>query len=338
MANEQQLKKEQYDAMLNAEHAYFGEYSSSVSSTAIAFRRGFERAVNWMSSKGFPAIQPFTYTEGAEIRRLYLKYNSPGNNWDQDMTRAVNQVLAERGTTDVKPTAAPPHVDWRVLSVTAISAENSNVAEYVAQIEKQLEVAISAAEEWEGTWEKSTEYNRTQTALCDDLRRERDALRRQVTALEQKVGDPKSEEAMYARDHTYVSTACFHGEHEWCRRSCKFCSTPCMCECGHKRVASPPLEEARFTLEQVQNAIYDSVGRNNLTPEQITAVLAAVTYILAPNSACQRVTCFKVSEGEWTVVVDSNRDHEYTAYLLPEKVAKVYADGIRAKLEKETKA
>jgi hypothetical protein len=34
-----------------------------------------------------------------------------------------------------------------------------------------------------------------------------------------------------ARGHSYVSTACHHDLHEQCRRTCKFCSTPCLCSC-----------------------------------------------------------------------------------------------------------
>lgn len=33
--------------------------------------------------------------------------------------------------------------------------------------------------------------------------------------------------------HEYTSTACHHGLHEQCRQRCKFCDTPCRCEC-HK--------------------------------------------------------------------------------------------------------
>lgn len=37
-----------------------------------------------------------------------------------------------------------------------------------------------------------------------------------------------------AQEHVYISTACYHGLHDRCRQSCKFCSTPCRCSCGHK--------------------------------------------------------------------------------------------------------
>ena len=43
-------------------------------------------------------------------------------------------------------------------------------------------------------------------------------------------------------DHDYLSTACLHGEHDYCQASagrvgrktpgvCKFCSAPCRCPC-----------------------------------------------------------------------------------------------------------
>ncbi len=31
--------------------------------------------------------------------------------------------------------------------------------------------------------------------------------------------------------HVYVSTACQHGLHDRCRQQCKFCETPCLCDC-----------------------------------------------------------------------------------------------------------
>jgi len=38
--------------------------------------------------------------------------------------------------------------------------------------------------------------------------------------------------------HAYVSTACTHLRHEQCRRTCKFCGTPCQCPCHvHVEVA-----------------------------------------------------------------------------------------------------
>jgi hypothetical protein len=31
--------------------------------------------------------------------------------------------------------------------------------------------------------------------------------------------------------HQYLSTACFHGHHDQCRRICKWCPARCVCEC-----------------------------------------------------------------------------------------------------------
>jgi hypothetical protein len=31
--------------------------------------------------------------------------------------------------------------------------------------------------------------------------------------------------------HDYLSTACSHGLHDRCRRTCKFCRAPCRCGC-----------------------------------------------------------------------------------------------------------
>lgn len=31
--------------------------------------------------------------------------------------------------------------------------------------------------------------------------------------------------------HEYLSTACYHGLHERCRKECKFCGVKCNCPC-----------------------------------------------------------------------------------------------------------
>lgn len=47
----------------------------------------------------------------------------------------------------------------------------------------------------------------------------------------------------YQEPHEYLSTSCFHGEHDYCKSTltdhyqhkfpaeCKFCSAPCICPC-----------------------------------------------------------------------------------------------------------
>ena len=32
-------------------------------------------------------------------------------------------------------------------------------------------------------------------------------------------------------EHVYTSTACQHGLHDQCRRTCKFCDAHCRCNC-----------------------------------------------------------------------------------------------------------
>jgi hypothetical protein len=40
--------------------------------------------------------------------------------------------------------------------------------------------------------------------------------------------------------HDYLSTACFHGLHERCRRHCKFCGVDCRCPCHVKAQPAAP--------------------------------------------------------------------------------------------------
>ena len=37
--------------------------------------------------------------------------------------------------------------------------------------------------------------------------------------------------ALHNGRHRYLSTACLHEAHELCRRACKWCGEPCLCEC-----------------------------------------------------------------------------------------------------------
>jgi hypothetical protein len=39
--------------------------------------------------------------------------------------------------------------------------------------------------------------------------------------------------------HNYVSTACFHGRHDVCRKSCKFCQVACGCVCHQAKETTP---------------------------------------------------------------------------------------------------
>ncbi len=46
-------------------------------------------------------------------------------------------------------------------------------------------------------------------------------------------------------DHSYVSTACYHGRHERCRLTCKFCPAPCRCQaCTHDEALAAEATDA----------------------------------------------------------------------------------------------
>jgi hypothetical protein len=46
-------------------------------------------------------------------------------------------------------------------------------------------------------------------------------------------------------DHAYLSTYCFHSEHDSCRLVCKMCAAPCACLCHD----SDPVFMGRLTPE-----------------------------------------------------------------------------------------
>lgn len=56
-----------------------------------------------------------------------------------------------------------------------------------------------------------------------------------MNELEPVSGGDLTEAIQGIRDaeptHEYLSTACYHGFHDRCRLTCKFCSTPCRCVC-----------------------------------------------------------------------------------------------------------
>jgi hypothetical protein len=66
-------------------------------------------------------------------------------------------------------------------------------------------------------------------------------LRGMAQRLNDYVPPKKIEREMYPtppQKHPsgpYTSTACTHGLHDRCRKSCKFCASPCMCSCHTKK-------------------------------------------------------------------------------------------------------
>jgi hypothetical protein len=72
-----------------------------------------------------------------------------------------------------------------------------------------------------------------------------DAICRAVIKVFQ---DRRSGAAQEVSPHQYISTACLHGQHEKCRRFCKYCKVPCACKgCAHVEEVSPPSPEPRET-------------------------------------------------------------------------------------------
>jgi len=56
-------------------------------------------------------------------------------------------------------------------------------------------------------------------------------------------------------DHKYLSTSCFHGQHEYCKAKhglagpkkpaeCKFCGSRCICLCHGENEKTPPDQNA----------------------------------------------------------------------------------------------
>jgi hypothetical protein len=79
-------------------------------------------------------------------------------------------------------------------------------------------------------------------------------------------------------NHRYISTACQHGLHEQCRLTCKFCQSPCQCDCkyvGHKSVVGG---DSVVTPDWIKKAAEEYVenGRDCDGPELCSHCLALV--------------------------------------------------------------
>lgn len=70
--------------------------------------------------------------------------------------------------------------------------------------------------------------------------------------------------------HVYLSTACYHNFHGECRQTCKFCPSPCSCECHKEK----PSSEVRNPLMEHDKAEYDRKYRK-LNKERLRAQKAA---------------------------------------------------------------
>ncbi len=88
------------------------------------------------------------------------------------------------------------------------------------------------------------------TGMMEQFRAEEEAAKEQAATLELGMVDARTPDAVgelrakleaqeekqrvdpvFVTDHTYLSTACMHRQHEACRGSCKFCAQSCVCHC-----------------------------------------------------------------------------------------------------------
>lgn len=78
------------------------------------------------------------------------------------------------------------------------------------------------------------------------------------------------DEPTAAEAHHYVSTACQHGLHARCRRSCKFCATPCdcgLCEHAEPTAAAQPAPDAVPLMTDKQ---FEATAEAAISPVQAT--------------------------------------------------------------------
>jgi hypothetical protein len=77
--------------------------------------------------------------------------------------------------------------------------------------------------------------------------------------------------------HTYVSTACQHGVHTRCARTCKYGGEPCQCVCGHTiKDEAPLIRQLAAALKGAVPDVTDAVAR-----------VVAVLREMPPSPTCQ---------------------------------------------------
>lgn len=63
--------------------------------------------------------------------------------------------------------------------------------------------------------------------------------------------------------HEYTSTACVHGQHDRCRLVCKFCYSPCECDC-HQDAKKCKYGDPTCPCQDGDQCHYE--GENPMTP------------------------------------------------------------------------
>lgn len=80
------------------------------------------------------------------------------------------------------------------------------------------------------------------------------------------------------RDHAYISTACQHDKHAYCRIACKFCKARCLCPCGHKRKAGGNYEEVSIRVKATEHAYENGLFHTRDRPVLGTMVARGIGY------------------------------------------------------------
>jgi hypothetical protein len=76
--------------------------------------------------------------------------------------------------------------------------------------------------------------------------------------------------------HHYISTACQHGIHTRCARTCKFCDAPCRCGCDHDERDDEELHEALARFLWENDAWNDLTSHPRELADQIVGFLCRI--------------------------------------------------------------
>lgn len=164
-----------------------------------------ESPTNYMLYKTFPAIAS-AYLDMIHVQQKALEYEARLEEQNAALLEAVNWAyqlagLTQAGVESLDNLSAlaqglpAPH-EWKAAT-SALMDENE-------RLKKQKTY-------WETWRQRVGQLDQLNTMLLEENERLRGGTREVA--------------------HDYLSTACFHGLHERCRRECKFCGVQCRCEC-----------------------------------------------------------------------------------------------------------
>jgi hypothetical protein len=186
--------------------------------------------------------------ELAEARTTNQRLNARAQRLESELA-AYRRAVAQWEIND-RGTYVPLRTIAAIAKAAGLNIDNPHWIMHYQRVE-QAEAAIA----------------RTRAA-CDQLRRastladgqphtdrERGILQavdRITRALDEPAAGPAATEAT---GHHYLSTGCFHGDHDYCSNidgraglkkpaQCKFCAAPCVCSCHREQPAEPAATRA----------------------------------------------------------------------------------------------